>query len=293
MKQILCFLLTTALGAALRAQQLPLSSLYEAHGAMHNPATAGATGHAVIGGGFRTQWSAMPGAPKTAILYGSAPVGSVSGVGGYLFNDVAGPLRSTGLEAAYAFIIPLKNNARFSLGIEGRVEQFSIDRQKLALTLGDNDPAINGRDQRVRGDAGFGVALTSPAYQVGVSVSQLVQSKLQLAEGVAGARFYRHYYFHGWYDIGIDENTHVIPNLLYVYLPNAPGLLQGGVRVEHNKLFWWGLSLRSQQSWMFSAGVHIHQRFSVAYSFDIYEQPLSLFDGGSNGHEVGLRYEWK
>ncbi|MDB5252168.1 MAG: hypothetical protein JWP27_1337 [Flaviaesturariibacter sp.] len=292
MKKLACCLLASIVALAVRAQQLPLSSLYEMHGVMHNPATAGVSGHAMVGGGFHMQWSGMPGAPKTALLYGSAPVGALSGVGGYLFNDEAGPLRSTGLQAAYAFIIPMRDGARFSLGLEGRVEQFTIDRRRLALTLGDNDPAINGRDQSIKGDAGFGMALTTPKLQVGLSVSQLVQSKLQLSDGVAGARFYRHYYLHSSYELVVDESTRIIPNLLFVYLPNAPDLLQAGVRVEHNRQFWWGLSTRSEQSWMFSAGVRLH-RFGIGYSFDIYQHPLSLFDSGSNGHEVQLRYEWK
>jgi hypothetical protein len=87
----------------------------------------------------------------------------------------------------------------------------------------------------------------------------------------------------------VDESTEITPNFLVIYLPNAPTEIQGGVKVEHKELFWWGLSFRAKQSAIISAGVHIQKRFSFGYSFDIYRTPLSLFDSGSNAHELMLR----
>ena len=64
------------------------------------------------------------------------------------------------------------------------------------------------------------------------------------------------------------------------------------MRVEHSQLFWWGLSLRAEQSWMLSAGVHMKKKFTVGYSFDIYNTPLSTFNRGGSAHEVLLRYDF-
>lgn len=278
-------------------QQLPASSFFDMHGVLHNPATAGSQKHGVLGGLFRTQWSGMPGAPQTGLLFGNTYLNkSKIGLGALLFNDVTGPLSRNGLQAAFAYHIPLKKEAVFSLGLEASVQQFSYDRSKLQESLGANDPVIMGNENRFKGDAGFGLAYTSKKFQIGASVKQLVQSKLKLYEGTGNpseeAKLYRHYYFHGNYAWDIDNGTRIIPNLLLIYLPNAPLEIQGGARVEHNNLFWYGLTWRAHQAWLISAGVRIKEKFSVGYSFDIYSSPLSIYDGGSNGHEIMLRYEF-
>ncbi|HEU4469925.1 MAG TPA: PorP/SprF family type IX secretion system membrane protein [Flavisolibacter sp.] len=297
MKRIL-YLFIVLLSATLsNAQQLHSSSFYDMHGTLHNPATAGSLRHGVLGGSFRTQWSGMPGSPQTGLVFGSTYLTKAKlGLGGYLYSDVTGPTKRTGLQMSYAYHIPMKNEASLSLGVEARVQQFSYDRAKLQGSLGGIDPVIAGDQRRLRGDAGFGVAYTAEDFQVGASVSQLVQSKLSLYEGAGNpseeARLYRHYYFHGNYTWNIDGVTTVTPNLLFIYLPNAPLEAQGGARIEHNKLFWYGLSYRVRQAWMVSAGVRVKQKLNIGYSFDIYTSPLSVYDQGSNGHEIMLRYEF-
>ncbi len=191
--------------------------------------------------------------------------------------------------------IRFNNDAVFSLGLEARLQQYSIDKGKLAETLG-NDPVLGASDNRFKFDAGFGLSYTSKTIQLGASVSQLVQSKLDFYSGSLArseqARLYRHYYFHGRYNWDVDGSTTISPNVMGIYLPNAPLELMGAVRVEHNKTLWWGLGYRLHQSWMLSAGVHIKKKFTVGYSYDIYKAPISDFDGGHSAHEILLRYNF-
>jgi len=279
------------------AQQLMTASLYDLHGNLHNPATAGAQKHGVVGASFRTMWDGIDGAPQTAIVFGSGYLKGVKlGIGGYFYNDVTGPTKRTGVEMAYAYHIPMHNDASFSIGIEARFQQFSIDKAKLQNSLGPNDPVLAGADSRFKGDAGLGFAYTGKKFQAGVSVSQLIQTKLNFYTGnltkTEEGRLYRHYYLHSNYTWKVDESTKIIPNILFIYLPNAPLEFQGGVRVEHKEVFWWGVALRARQSWMLSAGVHIQNKFTIGYCFDIFSTPLSVYDKGSNGHEVLLRYDF-
>ena len=89
-------------------QQLPASSFFDMHGVLHNPATAGSQKHGVLGGLFRTQWSGMPGAPQTGLLFGNTYLNkSKIGLGALLFNDVTGPLSRNGLQAGFSFQIPV------------------------------------------------------------------------------------------------------------------------------------------------------------------------------------------
>jgi type IX secretion system PorP/SprF family membrane protein len=297
MKRYIFLLLLSSTVTALSAQQLMTSSLYDQHGNLHNPATAGAKKHGVVGASYRKMWDGIEGGPKTGLVFGSGYLKNAKiGIGGYAYSDVTGPTKRTGLQTAYAYHIPLKNgDASFSIGLEARFQQFSIDKAKLQQSLG-NDPVLAGADSRIKGDAGLGVAYTGKKFQLGASVSQLVQTKLDFYSGnltrTEQARLYRHYYLHSNYVWEVDDNTKIIPNILFIYLPNAPLEFQGGARVEHNDVFWWGLALRARQSWMLSAGVKIQKKFTIGYCFDIFNTPLSVYDKGSNGHELVLRYDF-
>lgn len=298
MKKFHLLTLFVACSVASQAQQLSVSSFYEMNPTLYNASTAGSNHYGSIGGTFRTQWDGMPGGPQTGIVFGNTYLSkSHLGVGAYLYSDVTGPTKRIGGDVQVAYHIPVGNNGGdFSLGLDGRVQQWSYDRAKLAASLGANDPAIMGDDNAIKGDAGFGVSYTNKKFQIGASVAQLVQSKLNFYTGNLSrseeAKQYRHYYAHAYYKWDVDQNTKIIPNAVFIYLPNAPSEFQGGVRIEHNNLFWYGLTWRVEQSWMLSAGIRLKGRFNLGYSFDIYTTPLSIYDKGSNGHEVMLRYDF-
>lgn len=296
MKKLILFINIVAIAGALKGQQLMTSSLYDQHGNLHNPATVGSAKHAVIGASYRKTWDGISGAPQTTLIFGSTYLTNAKiGIGGYLYNDVTGPTRRTGGQMAYSYHIQMANDATFSLGLEARLQQFSLDKAKLSATLG-NDPVLASSESRFKADAGFGIAYNGKKLQAGASVSQLVQSKLDFYSGnlnpTEEGRLYRHYYLHGSYKWDVDGSTKIIPNLLFIYLPNAPLEVQGGARVEHNDVFWWGLGLRARQSWMISAGVKIQKKLTIGYSFDIFNTPLSVYDRGANGHEILLRYDF-
>ena len=295
-RYIILFLLSGAGAINADAQQLMTASLYDMHGNLHNPATAGAEKHLMIGASYRSMWDGIPGSPKTVLVFGSGYLAKVKlGLGGYIYSDETGPTKRTGLEMAYAYHIPMKNGATFSLGLEARLQQFSLDKVKLQASLG-NDPVLAGAEKRFKTDAGFGISYNGNKLRAGASVSQLIQSKLDFYSGNLNrtevAKLYRHYYFHANYTWDVDGNTKLIPNILFIYLPNAPTEFQGGVRVEHKEVFWWGVALRARQSWMLSAGVKIQKKFTIGYCFDIFQTPLSVYDQGSNGHEIILRYDF-
>ncbi len=296
MKKLILLINIVAIAGVLKGQQLMTSSLYDQHGNLHNPATAGSAKHAMIGASYRKTWDGISGAPQTTLIFGSTYLKNAKiGIGGYLYNDVTGPTRRTGGQMAYSYHIQMANDATFSLGLEARLQQFSLDKAKLSATLG-NDPVLASAESRFKADAGFGIAYNGKKLQVGASVSQLIQSKLDFYSGnltpTEEGRLYRHYYLHGSYKWDVDGNTKIIPNLLFIYLPNAPLEVQGGARVEHNDVFWWGLGLRARQSWMISAGVKIQKKFTIGYCFDIFNTPLSVYDRGANGHEILLRYDF-
>ena len=217
-KYSLIILLFGALSAA-KAQQLHTTSFTEVQALIFNPSTAGLGQKLTLGATYRTQWAGTSGAPRTATVFGSVNLPDKKiGLGGYIYNDKTGATSRTGIQLAFAKHIPVSNDAQFSLGIEARAFQFSIDGAKLAENLG-NDPVLNSSDNKFKFDAGFGISFTSKNFQVGASVSQLVQSKLNFYSGnqatAEEGKLYRHYYLHGMYKWNVDGATTISTNTLF------------------------------------------------------------------------------
>lgn len=297
MKHLLSFFFIGSLILSVNAQQLQTSSLFEIQSLLHNPSTAGLQKN-IAGISYRSTFTGVGGNPKTAIAFASfdMPKNKI-GVGGYLYNDVTGPTSRTGIQLAFAKHIPINEKSSFSLGIETRFQQFAVNRDKISQALGSSDPVLAGLGNKFKFDAGFGIVYHSDKVELGASVAQLIQPKLDIYSGNLSrseeARLYRHFYFHGHYNWAVDADAKIIPHFLLIYLPNAPVEFQGGVRVEHHELFWWGLAFRSKQSLNFSAGLNITKKFSMGYAFDLYRTPWSVFDAkGASGNELMLRYNF-
>ena len=147
------------------AQQLQTSSLYDMQGIIHNPSAAGTQG-SMVGATYRTQWSSFSGSPKTITGFASFDLPKQNiGLGGYIYNDKTGPTSRSGVALSFAKHIPLSNGGRFSLGIEARGQQFSIDKAKLMESLG-ADPAIGASSNSFKFDAGFGISYTGDRKSV-------------------------------------------------------------------------------------------------------------------------------
>ncbi len=295
MKQQLLTALFIAIVSITNAQQLQTSSMFDLQGILHNPSVAGTQENNMMGVSYRSQWSGISGSPKTATVFGSFAMPKLGiGVGGTIYQDKTGPTSRTGLSLSLAkHIVGYKGT--FSIGIENRLQQYAIDKSKLSESLG-ADPVLGATDNRFKYDAGFGISYTGKKMQLGASVSQLVQSKLNFYSGNLTrdeeGRLYRHYYFHGLYNWNVDSFTVITPNALCIYLPNAPVTYQFGVRVEFNKLFWFGGGYRINQSYMLSAGINFGKKLTLGYAYDDYVNPISNFDNGASAHEVLLRFNF-
>jgi type IX secretion system PorP/SprF family membrane protein len=283
--------------AASQGQQLHFTSQYLQHNAMYNPAAAGITDVSSIGLSYRSQWSTFSGNPRTFIAYGDANLKKLkAGIAGYVYRDVTGPTNRTGLQLAYSkHIISKDERHKVGLGIELRGLQFGIDKSKLTDALG-NDPVLAGANSKIALDAGAGIYYTNGKLSTGIAVSQLIGSKLKLAD-VPGAtdraRLYRHYNFTANYIWQTGDNISLIPNFMLRLIEHAPAEFDFGCRLNYQDKLWWGLNWRMRQFWSVQAGFRILQKVNIGYAYDYYQTPVSLFNGGSHAHELSLRFDMK
>ena len=296
MKKIKLSLLFIVISFACFGQQLHFMSQYLQHNSMLNPAAAGMSKSNFIGLSHRNQWSSFPGNPKTTMVYGDVLLEKYkAGVAGYVYRDETGPTSRTGLQMAYSYhIVSRDEKSRFGIGLELRGLQYAIDKTKLIDALGD-DPALGGAASKFGIDAGAGIYYTNDKFSGGVAVSQLIQSKLQLADvpnSKTNGRLYRHYNFIANYKIQTGDDIYLIPNALFRAIQNAPTEFELGMKIDYQDKIWAAVNYKFKQSYSVQAGFKIAEKVSFGYSYDAYNAPISRFDGGSGGHEIGIRYDF-
>jgi type IX secretion system PorP/SprF family membrane protein len=279
-----------------KSQQLHFMSQYLQHNSMYNPAAAGMTKKNMVGVSYRSMWSSFPGNPKTYMIYGDFELKKLkAGIGTYIYRDETGPTSRTGIQLAYSYHIKARNDkSRFGIGLELRGLQYAIDKNKLSASLG-NDPVIGSAENKFAVDAGAGLYWTNDKLTAGVAVSQLIQSKLKLADvpnAKEGGKLYRHYNFTANYRLQTGDDIFLIPNAMIRVIENSPSEYDFGARLEFQDKVWWGLNWRVRQFWSLQAGVKILQRVRASYSYDYYVSPIGVFTSGSGAHEVGLQFEF-
>jgi len=159
-------------------QQLPLTSQYNYDLYQVNPAAAGSMDYMPIALTIRKMWVGVPGSPSIQALSGHMKVADRMGVGTKLFNFMQGPLRNTGMEATYAYHIPLgEGDTKLSFGLSISLYQYYLNKQDLTME-DPSDPALLGGYKKVVPDANFGTLLYGKNYFVGLSIAQLFQGKI-------------------------------------------------------------------------------------------------------------------
>ncbi len=171
--------------------------------------------------------------------------------------------------------------------------QYALDKAKVITALG-NDPALRGAASKFAFDAGAGIYYTDGKLSVGAAVSQLIQSKLQLSDvpnAKLGGKLYRHYNFNANYKIQTGDDIFLIPNALVRLVDNSPTEFEAGMKLDYQDKIWFTFLYRYRQLYSMQTGFKIAEKLNISYSYDAYNTPISVFDGGSGAHEIGLRFD--
>jgi type IX secretion system PorP/SprF family membrane protein len=277
------------------SQQLHFMSQYLQHNSMLNPGAAGIANQNMVGVSYRSQWSSFPGNPRTYMVYGDANLEKFkAGLGGYVYRDETGPTSRTGVQLAFSkHIVSKDEKQKLGLGIELRGLQYALDKGKVLAALG-NDPALGGASSKFAIDAGAGIYYTDGKLSIGAAVSQLIQSKLQLADvpnSKISGKLYRHYNFNANYKIQTGDDIFLIPNALVRVIEHAPTEFEAGMKLDYQDKIWFSFLYRYHQLYSIQTGFKLADKIGISYSYDAYDSPVSVYDGGSGAHEIGVRFD--
>ncbi len=287
---ILCACGATGIACAQTAYKI---SQFAQHNFLYNAGAAGAASQASVGLAYRSQWSGIDGGPKTMIGFGDAYFEKPNlGSSLVLYNDKTGPTSRTGGQLSISYSLDFTPEKRLQLGLGVDVLQYKIDLGKLGTYI-PNDPLLASAGSVTKADAAFGIYYRSPTFSGGISVQNLMQTKLGLVKTSAAmtdGRLYRHYYAMANYRWVVDDKSVLIPNVMFKYLPNAPMEFEGGLRYEFDDLLNFGFDYVYRQLFSMQAGVKVAHCFSIGYAYELYNTPISQFADGGKAHELFLRY---
>ena len=290
-----------------RAQQSQPITQYLFSRFLLNPAACGSDGYTSVGMAVKDQWTGFGNAPSTQILYGQIRVPHDGlfakraqnknvgffpdnvGLGVALFNDVRGPIRTTGAQFTYAYHLE-DRYGQLSFGLTASMFQFYVDRSKL--TTADFDQYLFSiKLSKVIPDALFGIHYTTSNYYAGFSISNMFQSFLTFGgRNSSNYRIERQYLLMGGYIFELSREWSLVPSTQFKFTEH--GALQADINVlaYYFDRFWGGFSYRTGgggniggTSLIFGAR---YKEYLIGYAFDYSMSSIRKYSSGS--HELML-----
>ncbi len=207
------------------SQQDPLYTQYMYNMSVLNPAYAtDDPGMLKMGGIYRSQWVGIDGAPSTANFFAHTPVSERVELGISIVHDEIGDwVKENNITADFAYVLPLNETNKLSLGIKGGLSTFDANVSGLILNQLD-DPAFRENINEVFPVVGVGAYFFGEKYYVGLSAPNLLTSKhLENEQGLRTLGEENiHYFVTGGYVFDINEDFKLKPAFMARGVQGAP-----------------------------------------------------------------------
>ncbi len=300
-----------------QAQQVPMYSQYIMNGFLVNPSFAGRDGYTSVNLTVREQWVGMSQAPSTYALSFQTRIlknsyiskatlvkkklirptrGGQVGVGGYVFNDNNGIMHRTGIQAAYAYQIPLGDDDNeftrsLAFGLALTAYQYAINTEGLVYDK--DDPYLNNYDRSVFiPDFNFGVSYITPKYYLGFSMTNLLRGSLMFFNNNDINNFeLGHYFLTGGIKVPLSGNWILEPSAFLKSSDMVFKSIQLDItsRIYYKNDYWAGISYRTNDALILMLGLK-YDRFYFAYAFDYTLTDIRRQSFGSHEFTLAVKF---
>ncbi|MEM0999902.1 MAG: type IX secretion system membrane protein PorP/SprF [Bacteroidota bacterium] len=291
MYKAIFFGLALSLSLSATGQQIAQYTQFFSNKLVLNPAYAGSRDALSIVGLVRSQWTGFTGAPNTQTLTVHTPFArSTSGIGLTLLHDRIGITDNLQLTGSYAFRIDLGKNTHLALGISGEIQRRQMD-WAASNPLDVDDAAIPWTQRNlVLPNFGAGIYLHSRRFYLGASAPRMLETELNYYPSGSNlqslALLRRHFFGMAGLNIPLAVGVELRPQVLVKYVANAPVEFDLNLGLLLKERFWFGGTLRTQDSFDVFFQYWINQQFRFGYAFDLTLTRLNPYNYGS--HEIML-----
>lgn len=278
-----------------QAQQYPLFTNYVLNDFGFNPAIAGTSEYLETRLTYRNQWVGIDDSPKTQILSAHGGLDSIPiGIGGYIFNDVAGQIKRTGFSIGGSYGLNVGELGELRLGVSGTFYNYRLSDGYFAEEQ--TDPSlISAMDNHWTPDLNVGLYFRmNNGFYAGVSAPQILSQKVAFDNELLNAMptttdLVPHYYGMAGYRLQVSEKLAIEPSVLVKISEAVPVQMDFSARAILNNKFWIGGSYRTQDAAAAMIGMDLTRRMNVAYAYDFTLSELNEASKGSHEITLGLR----
>ena len=274
----------------LYAQQDPQYTQYMYNTTMINPAYAGSRGTLNVFGMYRTQWVGLEGAPKTANISISTPLGdSGLGLGVNFMNDRLGAMEENNIAVDLAYAINISYNYKLAFGLKGTANLLNVDYTKLTIYHPTDPVAQENISNKFNPNIGAGLYLYSDRAYLGISVPNFLTKDRYDDNEVNTMRQKAHFYLMGGYVFELGKEVQFKPAVLAKAVSGSPLQVDATANFLFYEKFTLGAAYRWDASVSALAGFQVTKDLFIGYAYDFETTQLRHYNSGS--HEVFLRFE--
>ncbi len=272
------------------AQQDPQYTQYMYNTSMINPAYTGSRGVLSVFGLYRTQWVGLDGAPKTANISVSSPIGeSGLGIGASFTNDRIGAMDENTFSVDLSYAIDLNHEYKLAFGLKGTANLLNVDYTKLQIYNGTDPTVQNNIDNKFTPNIGAGLYLYSEKSYLGFSVPNFLTTDRYNDNDITTMRQKMHYYLMGGYVFEFNPSLKFKPAFLAKAIEGAPLQVDLTANFLIIDKFTVGAAYRWDASISGLVGFQINEGLFIGYTYDAETSKLARYNSGS--HEIFLRFD--
>ncbi len=291
-RRIYCRLILVILGGLpglVYGQQDPQYTHYMYNHSAINPAYAGSQQGIELFGLYRTQWIGLDGAPKTATLAMSTPLGNSGlGLGVNFTNDHLGVMDENRLAIDLSYTIDLNYQYKLAFGVKGTGSLLDVTYSELTIYDGTDPVASHDIKNSFTPNLGAGLFLYSNKAYVGVSAPNLFTQSRYDDNELTTLRQKLHLYVTGGYVFDLNDNLKFKPAAMVKMVEGAPLQVDVSANFMWMEKFTLGAAYRWDAAVSGLVGFQATDAIMIGYSYDADTTKLAHY--GSGSHEIFMRF---
>ncbi|MCJ8291966.1 MAG: PorP/SprF family type IX secretion system membrane protein [Crocinitomicaceae bacterium] len=272
------------------AQQTRQTNLYNYNKFSLNPAYAGSSGCTELNFSHVNQWVKVEGAPTTSFFNANTRLGKNWGVGADILLDRLGLFQQVSVNGAVSYGVTIARDHHVRLGISAGYFQMRIDPTNV-IAFDDGDQIIDGGVQTASSlNTSAGVLYQFKGLELSFASKQLIESRSNFnLTGLEGYGLKRHFVGYASYDISLNKQLSLKPNVLYRGVGNVQQF-DFNADINYNDFVYGGIGWRTQVGLVARIGVNIRKLFFLGYAYEAPMQNLASYGAGSHEITLGLKF---
>jgi len=293
-KNIFSLILAVTLGiGSAFGQQIPMFSSYTINKFLINPSYAGINGNTRLYGINRIQYAGFDGAPVTYMLTGDAGFKTKKfGVGGMLFSDNNSLISQNGFQLTYSYTVKLSEKWNLGMGLNAGMVQWNMNFDQLRIDNPNEDVVSTYRSNATTFRSDFGFRINSDKMEIGLTLPQLVASKVNYSDYLKNANgkytSLPHYILNLGYNLSINEGLKLKPSVVVRGAKDINPQIDAMALLDIKNKFYALVGYRTNYAFSLGGGIGLSKGIMVGYTYDRPLNDISQYSNGSHEVIVGI-----